>query len=102
MNKLITERYSVRNFKSEHLPQEVIDKIFEVGHKAPTGCNYRPQRIFVLANRLTEYHYEKWPICYAIVAVIPLVLHIIPVRITPFFHFIFFIAQLGQTPCFCK
>ncbi len=46
--KLISERYSVRNFKEEHLPQEVIDKILEAGHKAPTGCNYQPQRILVL------------------------------------------------------
>ena len=47
-NKLITERYSVRKFKQEHLKQEVIDKILEAGHKAPTGCNYQPQRILVL------------------------------------------------------
>ena len=46
--QLITERYSVRNFKPEHLPQETIDKILEAGHKAPTGCNYQPQRILVL------------------------------------------------------
>ena len=46
--KLISERYSVRSFKAEHLPQEVIDKILEAGHKAPTGCNYQPQRILVL------------------------------------------------------
>ncbi|MBQ3074625.1 MAG: nitroreductase family protein, partial [Clostridia bacterium] len=39
--KLITERYSVRNFQPEHLPQETIDKILEAGHKAPTGCNYQ-------------------------------------------------------------
>lgn len=47
-DKLITERYSVRTFKSEHLPQEIIDKILVSGHKAPTGCNYQPQRILVL------------------------------------------------------
>ena len=46
--KLITERYSVRSFNPDHLPQEVIDKIIEAGHKAPTGCNYQPQRILVL------------------------------------------------------
>ena len=46
--KLITERYSVRNFKPSHLSQTVIDKILEAGHKAPTGCNYQPQRILVL------------------------------------------------------
>lgn len=46
--KLIDERYSVRNFKPEHLPREVLDKILDAGHKAPTGCNYQPQRILVL------------------------------------------------------
>lgn len=46
--KLIAERYSVRSFKKEHLPQAVIDKILSAGHLAPTGCNYQPQRILVL------------------------------------------------------
>ena len=46
--KIITERYSVRKFKSKKLSQNVIDKIIEAGHKAPTGCNYQPQRILVL------------------------------------------------------
>lgn len=46
--QLICERYSVRKFKNEHLPQSIIDKILEAGHKAPTGCNYQPQRILVL------------------------------------------------------
>lgn len=46
--KLIVDRYSVRQFKPEHLPKEVIDKILDSGHKAPTGCNYQPQRILVL------------------------------------------------------
>lgn len=46
--KLISERYSVRKFTQEHLKQEVIDKILDAGHKAPTGCNYQPQRILVL------------------------------------------------------
>lgn len=46
--KIITDRYSVRKFKNEHLPQDVIDKILDMGHKAPTGCNYQPQRILVL------------------------------------------------------
>ena len=46
--KLAKERYSVRKFKNEHLPQNVIDKILKAGHLAPTGCNYQPQRILVL------------------------------------------------------
>ena len=46
--KLISERYSVRSFRPEHLPKGVIDKILHAGHKAPTGCNYQPQRILVM------------------------------------------------------
>lgn len=46
--KLISERYSVRSFKPEHLPQNVLNKIIDAGHKAPTGCNLQPQRILVL------------------------------------------------------
>lgn len=58
--KLIDERYSVRKFKSEHLEQTVIDKILEAGHKAPTGCNYQPQRILVLN---TDESIEKLKEC---------------------------------------
>lgn len=46
--ELAAERYSVRKFKNEHLPKEVMDKILSVGHLAPTGCNIQPQRILVL------------------------------------------------------
>ena len=46
--QLIDQRYSVRDFKPEHLSQAVLDKIIAAGHKAPTGCNYQPQRILVL------------------------------------------------------
>ena len=46
--KLISERYSVRKFKPEHLEQGIINKILSAGHKAPTGCNYQPQRILVI------------------------------------------------------
>ena len=48
LERIINERYSVRSFRPEHLPQETIDAILEAGHKAPTGCNYQPQRILVL------------------------------------------------------
>lgn len=46
--KLVSDRFSVRSFKNEHLPQTVIDRILLAGHKAPTGCNYQPHRILVL------------------------------------------------------
>ena len=46
--QLITDRYSVRSFKPEHLSQTVIDTLLQAAHKAPTGCNFQPQRILVL------------------------------------------------------
>lgn len=46
--KLISDRFSVRNFTNQHLPENIITKILSNAHKAPTGCNYQPQRILVL------------------------------------------------------
>lgn len=57
---LIEERYSVRSFKPEHLPGEVLEKILRAGHLAPTGCNYQPQRILVLN---TDESMEKLRSC---------------------------------------
>ena len=48
--KLAKERYSVRKFIDKPLEQEVVDKILQAGHLAPTGCNNQPQRILVLNN----------------------------------------------------
>lgn len=57
---LITERYSVRQFKKEHLEKDVIDKILRTSHVAPTGCNFQPQRILVLN---TDESIEKLSKC---------------------------------------
>jgi nitroreductase len=48
--KIISERYSVRNFKNIPLMQEDIDSILKAGHLAPTGCNYQTQRILVIKS----------------------------------------------------
>ena len=45
---LAKNRFSVRKFKNQHLSQEKIDKILEYGNLAPTGCNFQPQKIYVL------------------------------------------------------
>ena len=58
--KLIAERYSVRSFKPEHLSKEVVDKILQAGHLAPTGCNFQPQRVLVLN---TDESLEKLKSC---------------------------------------
>lgn len=46
--ELAKNRFSVRKFKNEHLSQEKINKILEYGNLAPTGCNFQPQKIYVL------------------------------------------------------
>lgn len=51
--KLATERYSVRKFSDKPIENEVVDKILEAGHIAPTGCNYQPQRILVINKEET-------------------------------------------------
>lgn len=58
--QLIADRYSVRSFRQEHLPIEVIDRILSAGHLAPTGCNFQPQRILVLN---TDASIEKLRAC---------------------------------------
>lgn len=47
---LIRERYSVRKYKPEMLTDDEIHTILNAGMVAPTGCNYQPQRIYVLKS----------------------------------------------------
>ncbi len=51
--KFAADRFSVRQFKPEPLPQAILDKILQAGHVAPTGCNFQPQRILVLNTNET-------------------------------------------------
>ncbi len=46
--ELAAERFSVRKFLEKSVEQEIIDKILAAGHKAPTGCNFQPQKILVI------------------------------------------------------
>ena len=47
---LAKERYSVRKFKDEPISKEHMDRILEAANVAPTGCNYQPQRIYVVKS----------------------------------------------------
>ncbi len=44
-------RYSCRKFSDKEVEPEIIEKILEAGHLAPTGCNYQPQKILVLTDK---------------------------------------------------
>ena len=73
--KVIGERYSVRKFKNIRVEKNVIKKILNAGHIAPTGCNFQPQRILVLEGdestaklkNCTRCHFDaplSFLICY--------------------------------------
>ena len=48
--ELAKSRYSERHFDTRPVEQEKIDRILEAGRIAPTGCNYQPQRIYVIQS----------------------------------------------------
>ena len=48
--ELAKERYSVRKFKDEPIKDEDMARILEAANVAPTGCNYQPQRIYVVKS----------------------------------------------------
>ncbi len=62
--KLIAERYSVRDFKSERLTEEDVSKILAAANKAPTGCNFQPQRILVLNTDASLERLKKCTKCH--------------------------------------
>lgn len=62
--KVISERFSVRQFNSQKLTKEDIDKILSAGHIAPTGCNYQPQRILVINSDTAIEKLRKCTKCH--------------------------------------
>ena len=47
---LAKSRYSERYFDSRPVEEEKLALILEAGRIAPTGCNYQPQRIYVIQS----------------------------------------------------
>ena len=46
--KLISARYSVRSYKSQAIPDPVLEKVLEAGRLAPTAANRQAFRILVI------------------------------------------------------
>ena len=44
-SELIKNRYTVRDFKPDAIPQDILEKILTAGQLAPTACNKQPQQI---------------------------------------------------------
>ena len=50
-SELIKDRYSVRKYKTDAIPTEILDRIIEAGMYAPTACNNQPQKIYVARSK---------------------------------------------------
>lgn len=47
---LAKSRFSVRKYADKPIEPEKMAKILEAGNCAPTGCNYQPQRIYIVRS----------------------------------------------------
>lgn len=47
-SELIQNRYTVRDFKPDAIPQVILEKILTAGQLAPTACNKQPQQIYIV------------------------------------------------------
>ncbi len=50
-SELIKDRYSVRKYKEEAIPADILERIIEAGMYAPTACNNQPQKIYVAKSK---------------------------------------------------
>ena len=50
MENAILKRRSVRKFKKESVPRELIDKLLEAAMAAPSACNRRPVDFYVITG----------------------------------------------------
>lgn len=48
--ELAASRYSVRKFRPDAIPAEVLNTILEAGRCAPTAVNFQPQKIFIVKD----------------------------------------------------
>lgn len=62
--ELAKERYSVRDFKSDIVPKEIIDKILEAAYVSPTACNRQAFKITVVTSELGMEKFRKCTECH--------------------------------------
>lgn len=52
--EVIRTRKSIRRYKADPIPDEILDKVLEAARWAPTGENYQPWRLIVIRNSETK------------------------------------------------
>ncbi|MEM7727870.1 MAG: nitroreductase [Pseudomonadota bacterium] len=52
--ELLDTRYSVRGFKPDPVPQDLLDRIFEKSLKAASNCNTQPWHTYVVSGEMRD------------------------------------------------
>ena len=50
----VATRRSVRGFLDREVPQEVLNRIFEIAQMAPSNCNVQPWKAYVASGKLKQ------------------------------------------------
>lgn len=50
----IETRRSVRGFLDKEIPQDTLNRIFEIAQKAPSNCNVQPWKVYVASGELKD------------------------------------------------
>lgn len=50
----ICERRSVRGFLDKEVPQETLNRIFEIAQRSPSNCNVQPWKVYVASGALKD------------------------------------------------
>lgn len=74
---IMMERTSVREFKNDPIPQQIITKLLASGMQAPSAKNQQPWEFIVvtektLLDKLSTMHKGSWPFKTAPLAIIPM------------------------------
>ncbi len=57
--ELVRKRYSVRAYRADPVPEEMVLKVLEAARMAPTACNKQPVRLVVLRTKGHEAEYAR-------------------------------------------
>jgi nitroreductase len=63
--ELIAKRYSVRAYKADPVPEELLGKVFEAARLAPTAANRQPLQVYVVRTagrekELGKVYHRPW------------------------------------------
>ena len=54
LEEAIKSRRSVRGYRAERVPQDVLESIFRLAQHAPSNCNIQPWKVYVASGELKE------------------------------------------------